>query len=135
MPPDDIRPGLSCSAKIVTATRRNALSIPIQALTVRKKVDLEAPPKDGVMAANVAPNDKSGNEEIQGVFVVNNGRAEFRKVDTGITGATDIEVLERAAGRRPDHHRQLQSDPHHPQRRARQSRQSGSRCHSQLSTR
>jgi HlyD family secretion protein len=36
LPPDDIRPGLSCSAKIVTATRRNTLSIPIQALTVRK---------------------------------------------------------------------------------------------------
>ena len=45
------------------------------------------------MAANVAPNDKSRNEEIQGVFVINNGHAEFRKVDTGITGATDIEVL------------------------------------------
>lgn len=93
LPPDDIRPGLSCSAKIVTATRHNTLSIPMQALTVRKKIDLEAPPKDGVMAANVAPNDKSRNEEIQGVFVVNNGRAQFRKVETGITGASDIEVL------------------------------------------
>ena len=29
----------------------------------------------------------------QGVFVVNGERAEFRKVETGITGATDIEVL------------------------------------------
>jgi HlyD family secretion protein len=32
-------------------------------------------------------------EELQGVFVVNKGHAEFRKVETGITGATDIEVL------------------------------------------
>jgi HlyD family secretion protein len=62
-------------------------------LTVRKKIDLEPPPKDGVMAANVAPNDKSKNEELQGVFLINNGRAEFRKVETGITGASDIEVL------------------------------------------
>jgi HlyD family secretion protein len=91
-PPEEIRPGLSCSAKILTATRRNVVNIPIQALTVRKKVDLD-PPKDGVMAATVAPNDKSRNEEIQGVFVIANGRAEFRKVETGITGATDIEVL------------------------------------------
>ena len=90
-PPEEIRPGLSCSAKIVTATRPGALSIPIQALTVRKKIDLEAP-KDGVMASN-APPDRSMNEEIQGVFVVKNERAEFRKVDTGITGTTDIEVL------------------------------------------
>src|SRR5258707_7036640 len=50
LPPDEIRPGLSCSAKIVTATRRNTLSIPIQALTVRKKGDLEAP-KQGVQAS------------------------------------------------------------------------------------
>jgi len=91
-PPEEIRPGLSCSAKILTATRRNVVNIPIQALTVRKKSDLD-PPKDGVMAATVAPNDKSRNEEIQGVFVIANGRAQYRKVDTGITGATDIEVL------------------------------------------
>ena len=91
-PPEEIRPGLSCSAKIVTATRQNVLSIPLQALTVRKKIDLETP-KEGVMAATVAPNDKSMNQEIQGVFVVHNGQAEFHRVDTGITGATDIEVL------------------------------------------
>jgi len=91
-PPDEIRPGLSCSAKIVTAVRPNTLSIPIQALTVRKKGDLDAP-KDGVVAASDAPPDKSRNEEIQGVFVIKNGVAEFHKVDTGITGATDIEVL------------------------------------------
>lgn len=91
-PPDEIRPGLSCSAKITTATRRNVLSIPIQALTVRKKRDLEAPPK-GVMAASNPPNNKAKNEEMQGVFVIANDRAEFRKVETGITGATDIEVL------------------------------------------
>ena len=40
-PPPEIRPGLSCTAKIVTATRKNVVSIPIQALTVRTKGDLE----------------------------------------------------------------------------------------------
>jgi HlyD family secretion protein len=91
-PPAEIRPGLSCNAKITTATRHDVLTIPIQALTVRTKGDLEAP-KTGVQAATIAPNDKSLKEEVQGVFVVNNGHAEFRKVETGITGATDIEVL------------------------------------------
>jgi HlyD family secretion protein len=90
-PPDDIRPGLSCTAKIITATRRNVLSIPIQALTVRRKIDLE-PASDGVQASTERV-DKALNQEIQGVFVINNGVAEFRKVDTGIYGATDIEVL------------------------------------------
>ena len=33
------------------------------------------------------------NEELQGVFAIVDGRAEFRKVETGITGATDIEAI------------------------------------------
>ena len=73
------------------------LTIPIQALTVRQKGDLEPAAKDkkGVQAA-AKPDpaaEKARKEEIQGVFVVQGGKAEFRKVDTGITGATDIEVL------------------------------------------
>jgi HlyD family secretion protein len=93
-PPEEIRPGLSCTGKIVTATRQNALTIPIQALTVRQKGDLAAQPKGGqtVAQANSA-DDKANKEEIQGVFVVKDGKAVFQKVDTGITGATDIEVL------------------------------------------
>jgi HlyD family secretion protein len=95
-PPDDIRPGLSCTGKIVTATRLRTLTIPIQALTVRQRGDLEPPDKNkGVQAAaKVDPAvEKARKEEIQGVFVVHNGKAEFRKVTTGITGTTDIEVL------------------------------------------
>ncbi len=93
-PPDEIRPGLSCTGKIVTATRQKALTIPIQALTVRQKGDLQPPAKAGqaVAQANTA-DDKANKEELQGVFVVKDGKAVFQKVDTGITGATDIEVL------------------------------------------
>ena len=36
---------------------------------------------------------KLRKEEITGVFVIVNQKAEFRKVETGITGATDIEVI------------------------------------------
>jgi HlyD family secretion protein len=94
-PPDDIRPGLSCTAKITTATRQRVLTIPIQALTVRQKGDLLPQSKNGGVEAaskkDVA-SEKANKEEIQGVFVINNGKAEFRKVDTGITGASDIEV-------------------------------------------
>ena len=96
-PPDEIRPGLSCTAKITTATRAKTLSIPIQALTIRQKGELEAKPKSGG-GAQAAPKpdpaaEKARKEEVQGVFVVAGGKAEFRKVETGITGATDIEVL------------------------------------------
>jgi len=94
-PPENIRPGLSCTAKITTATRKNALTVPIQALTIRQKGDLETPPKSGVVqAAKLDPAaEKARKEEIQGVFVVSGNKAVFRKVETGITGATDIEVL------------------------------------------
>jgi HlyD family secretion protein len=96
-PPDEIRPGLSCTAKVTTATRQKALTIPIQALTIRQKGDLEIKPKIGGGAQAAATPDpaaeKARKEEIQGVFVVAGGKAEFRKVETGITGATDIEVL------------------------------------------
>jgi HlyD family secretion protein len=95
-PPDDVRPGLSCTAKITTATRQKVLTIPIQALTIRQKGDLEPKPKGGKgPQAATAPNpaaEKARKEEIQGVFVVAGGKASFRKVETGITGATDIEV-------------------------------------------
>jgi len=95
-PPANLRPGLSSTAKITTATRSSVLSIPIQALTVRTHADLV--PKDAgkgaVEAANSAPAESSKQkEEIQGVFVIRNKKAEFVPVDTGISGNTDIEVI------------------------------------------
>jgi HlyD family secretion protein len=99
-PPDTIRPGLSCTAKIVTDTRKDVLNIPIQALTVRQKGDLE----DAALAnqkqnntADQKPLDvaeqKRRREEVTGVFVIKNQKAEFHPVETGISGSTDIEVL------------------------------------------
>ncbi len=94
-PPQNVRPGLSATAKITTGTRASALTIPIQALTIRDKADLETPGKDKgknkVQLVSSQPNKKK--EEVQGVFVVlPNKKAEFRQVETGLTGATDIEV-------------------------------------------
>jgi HlyD family secretion protein len=93
-PPVEIRPGLSCTAKVVTATRQNVLTIPIQALTVRQQGDLEPEPPKGAPARNLTPaQEKERKKELQGLFVVKGEKATFRKVETGITGATDIEVL------------------------------------------
>jgi HlyD family secretion protein len=94
-PPQDIRPGLSCTGKIVTATRLHVLTIPIQALTVRQRGDLDPSKPNYVQAAaKVDPvAEKAKKEELQGVFTLHNGKAEFHQVATGITGVTDIEVL------------------------------------------
>jgi HlyD family secretion protein len=97
-PPENLRPGLSTTAKITTATRQNAVTIPIQALTIRQRGDLEQKPKgrdkSAVQAAAPAsPEAKAkAKEEVQGVFVLHSGKAEFKPVETGITGTTDIEV-------------------------------------------
>jgi len=92
--PQELRPGLSTTAKITTATRADVVSIPIQALTVRNQADLV--PKDAkgeVHAASAAPLDAAkAKAEIQGVFVIRNKKAEFVPVETGISGTTDIEV-------------------------------------------
>jgi HlyD family secretion protein len=98
-PPPGLRPGLSATAKITTATRQNAVAIPIQALADREQRELEkdrkelsgkeslaAPPSSAAQEAN-------GGKEIQGVFVVRDGRAVFVPVQTGIMGATKVEVL------------------------------------------
>jgi HlyD family secretion protein len=93
-PPADLRPGLSSTAKITTATRSGVLSIPIQALTVRTQAELV--PKDagkGSVEAASAPAEASKQkEEIQGVFVIRKKKAEFVPVNTGISGTTDIEI-------------------------------------------
>jgi len=93
-PPADIRPGLSCTGNIVTATHKNALTVPIQALTVRERGDLEPRNPNTVQVAYTDPEvERKNKQELQGVFVIRGGKAEFVQVTTGITGATDIEVL------------------------------------------
>jgi HlyD family secretion protein len=66
-------------------------------LTVRKKADLEPEAKQKERARSQEPLDfatqQELKEEVIGVFVVTGERAEFRKVETGITGSTEIEVL------------------------------------------
>jgi len=95
-PSDELRPGLSTTAKITTAHKTNVLSLPIQALT------MYAPPaadsKDGKVEAASTSTANPAVQPKQGVFVVEKDshgrqRAKFVAVTTGITGATDIEVL------------------------------------------
>jgi HlyD family secretion protein len=83
-PPSDIRPDLSATAKIVTATRDSSLSIPIIALTVREHTPI---------STETAPRDTTATE-TEGVFVVINGLAEFRPVTVGIAGEEHFEVLD-----------------------------------------
>lgn len=100
-PNSELKPGLSTTAKIVTATRQNAVIIPIQALAMRNP---NAKPGQSPAAATADPApdgssaDPSQNpDDKQGVFVIRDDkgklRAHFIPVTTGITGLTNIQVL------------------------------------------
>lgn len=109
-PPNGLRPGLSSTAKITTAQKKNVVTVPIQALAERTKKDLEEaarengqasvtlaagrPAPDPANAGYMSESALDKNPEIQGVFVVRDKRAQFVPVATGITGVTDIEVLQ-----------------------------------------
>lgn len=100
---DELRPGLSATAKITTAKKANVLTIPIQALVERntdeEKAAANAAASGAKAVAVSAPVSPAGGNKAattQGVFVVRQEhgkmRASFIPVTTGITGATDIEV-------------------------------------------
>jgi HlyD family secretion protein len=91
-PPPELRPGLSATASIVTATRQSVLTVPIQALTIR-----EFDNDSKVDSAEKADNKDNKNKkkvEKEGVFTSKDGIAVFRQVKAGITGTTDLEIIE-----------------------------------------
>ena len=100
-PSDDLRPGLSATAKITTAHKPNALNIPIQALVQRDVATEKALfTNGGKPPTGVASASTSKPQLVQGVYVLkvdnknrNKIRVNFVPVTTGVTGATDIEVL------------------------------------------
>ena len=96
-PPATLRPGLSATAKIQTAQKQNVLSVPIQALAERSQKELDEA-KNGtsssvtLAASNSEAAAASAKEDIQGLFLIRNGKAQFVPVQTGISGTTDIEI-------------------------------------------
>ena len=98
---DDLRPGLSTTAKITVANKPNTLTIPIQALVQRdpaaEKELFTHAGKAPTTTAVSASSSRSKPVFVQGVYLLATDRgklrAEFVPVTTGVTGATDIQVL------------------------------------------
>jgi HlyD family secretion protein len=94
-PPAELRPDLSATAEIVTDTRRGVLSVPIIALTVRDSAGKKF--KAGGDAPADAPAQQpeakhSASADVQGVFVIRAGKAEWTPVSVGITGGEYFEI-------------------------------------------
>lgn len=102
-PVPSVRPGFTCTAVITTATKQQAVSVPIQAMAVRELiVDAKgqivkppvADPKAPKPTTTLEPGPGQTRKEIEGVFVVQNGKAVFTPVKTGIAGEKYFEVLD-----------------------------------------
>lgn len=92
-PPAETRPDFSATAKIVTATRAKALSIPIIALTVREDESLAS--GDSAVTVGRQPAKTVGKRDIEGVFIVGtDNKVSFRPVRVGIAGERHFEVLD-----------------------------------------
>jgi HlyD family secretion protein len=107
----EVRPGFTCTAEITTATKKQAISVPIQSMTVRELIyDAQGnviheprPPKPRfsfgapkpatttATSRELQPGEK--REEKEGVFLMKDGKAQFVIVKTGIAGERYLEVL------------------------------------------
>jgi HlyD family secretion protein len=102
----EVRPGFTCTAEITTATRKDVISVPIQATTVREMIvdekgeivrepeaDKKRPPRArAVQAQSSELKPGQSRKELEGVFVVKDGKAVFTPVKTGIAGDKFFEV-------------------------------------------
>jgi HlyD family secretion protein len=87
-----LRPDLSATAEIVTDTRTEVVAVPIIALTVRSDTAVTSD-DEGDATPAPAGSDDDGPSEVEGVFVVRDGRVTFTKVELGIAGQEYFEAL------------------------------------------
>jgi HlyD family secretion protein len=106
----EVRPGFTCTAEITTATRQKVVSVPIQSMTVRELLYDEqgnvvheprpprprfrfGPPQPATIAAPPELKPGQKREEVEGVFLMRDGKAAFVVVETGVAGERYLEVL------------------------------------------
>lgn len=92
-------PGMSAQAAVSTDTREDAVVVPIAAVTVRPERDLK--PRGPEVAEQPAPAPpppvpgKKARKELlkKVIFVVQDGVARLRQVETGLASDTEIEIV------------------------------------------
>ncbi len=99
---DQLRPGMTATADVITEVSDSALAVPIQSVAVRTPEELEPEPEDGKKGAE--PAAEAGEDEAAGeyttdddgfvevVFVVAGGTTRARQVTTGIQSDSHIEI-------------------------------------------
>ncbi len=105
-PPAWLRPGMSADVEILTATAEDVLSVPIQSLVARAQETVqrwEAGEEEGDAQDQLAEASGEGrpgrtaagpgrSDLVPGVFVMEEGKALFRRIKTGVRGETYVEA-------------------------------------------
>ncbi|MBX2977368.1 MAG: efflux RND transporter periplasmic adaptor subunit [Ignavibacteriaceae bacterium] len=84
----NLRPGMSCNAKIETETKENVVTVPIQSVTARS--DFKPIEEEEGEPVNGKKKEEEKVQEI--VFVIDNSKAKSVKVETGISDDNYIEI-------------------------------------------
>jgi HlyD family secretion protein len=93
-PPKDTKPDFSATAKIITDSRTQVLSIPIIALTVRENEALAKTDTAQRPGSKTSNGKQVGKKDVEGVFVVGaDNKVTFKPVKVGIAGEKHFEVL------------------------------------------
>lgn len=87
---EGLRPGMSATATITTKTAENVIAVPLQSI-VQKQPDKPAGDNSNAAPASQNPSDKP--KPIEGVFILDDGKAKFVEITKGITGESDIQIL------------------------------------------
>lgn len=85
---EGLRPGMSATATITTKTAENVVAVPLQAI-----IDKQPEKPAGAPENNAPTNPADRPKPIKGVYVLEDGKAKFVEVTTGITGESDIQIL------------------------------------------
>lgn len=92
---NSLRPGMSATATITTKVKKDVVAVPLQAVVEQTATPAATPgasPAGGGNAASAQGGAPAGAKPVKGVYLMQNNRARFVEVTTGITGESDIEI-------------------------------------------
>ncbi len=103
-PCESLRPGMNADVEIMTGTKDSTLAVPLQALTARpqsvidrwkaKRTDKKTDAKGDAAgpAAEIDTTGPNARKLVEGVFLLEKGKARFVPVVLGLRGETYVEV-------------------------------------------
>lgn len=93
--PDDLwnglRPGMTATTVITTATKQDVISVPLQAV-IEKPAPTPTPGTNAPKGAAPTPASGEKPKDVKGVYLVENNKVRFQPVETGLTGESEIEI-------------------------------------------